>query len=887
MKRSVYTIILALLLIALLPVQQPVAARPVAQEVDRETPYVPGEVVVAFPQELAPRTLRARATALAGSVGATVVRQYSNMALLSFDPEINVLALAEQVTAANGSVRAQPNYIYWIPEAVETLSEPHPVEAYTLSSSNGRKVSLSWDQVSSLRTRRKVGSSYRAVPTFPREFTASPMGGAHWGWDKIQADLIWSDGKSAGYVCVLDTGVDSAHPDLSGMVVAGTDFVNNDSKPYDDNGHGTHVAGIISAKLNNTDYTAMGVSKSKILPVKVLNAQGFGTSYNIAAGITYCAKNTYVKVLNLSLGGYANDPIQYSALNTAIFGKKRLVVAAAGNDSSSVKVFPAAWADPTTPIPVAGLPSIADGVLSVGAGRAPSPYPIWVDEANLGVVDPEEIHEATACATGQANEAGATGSNYGPWVNLVAPGENIYSTTPVSYPFYLNYYFDVPSGYAFMSGSSMATAFASGAAARVWTTLTSAELGATPHFTTKQRLTGADYSNPLTLAVDASLSDPTAGYDNTARLIGSTLAMYGIPFDHDGKPETSEIIMAPFCWPKDSAPFGAGQDMSNARYLNVAKAMKRGALVSEVKDAFSGTPNKGAYVAAVSGGVTRDTAVTNSVPFVLLINLPMNNNYLLRVNKSGATTGYQTFNSGVPVQIGSSYFDDYSTVSLPTNVNMHIVLDWLNPSAGPVEGPDVEVDLDLYAVLPPASGCTDCIIGAESAWDETQAKADLDPYIAGSFFGAGTLLAPANFGGTWSPYAIHNFDGVTRTADPMREMGTPTESITLRFGASLSVSPFYKPKYTGEYQFLVTDHSPYYDWYSGQGYLDTERLDGPDKNKFYVAPILRYWSKGRILENVRLAGNCDGTKAWWKPLILNGKTGKPSQAGNTCVSGLP
>ena len=88
--------------------------------------------------------------------------------------------------------------------------------------------------------------------------------------------------------------MDSKHPDLRGKALNGYDFFNDDKLSADDNGHGTHVAGIIIAKQNynyKTDESTAGVSNGKVLGVKVLGAQGYGTSYSLAAGIIYAAKN--------------------------------------------------------------------------------------------------------------------------------------------------------------------------------------------------------------------------------------------------------------------------------------------------------------------------------------------------------------------------------------------------------------------------------------------------------------------------------------------------------------------------------------------------------------------------------------------------------------------
>ncbi len=345
MKRFVYSVLLVLLVAALLPVQQPAAAQPPSQEVDRGALYVPGEMIVTFTEGLSIRTVRSRASALAGQVGAEVIEQFDNVALLALDPQADVASLSSRVASANSVMRAQPNYIYWIPEAGDTESTPYPVANYTLKSPDGRKVSLSWDEVAQMNSRHKVGSGFRSMSTYPTEFVTGPIDGTLWGWDKVQADLIWSDSKASGYVCLLDTGVDSGHPDLARMIINGPDLVNGDNRADDDNGHGTAMAGIISAKINSGDGTAAGVSKTKIYSVKVLNAQGYGTTFNIAAGLKTCMKNSYVKVINMSFGMTEADPLIYNYVDKTVNDKKKLIVAAAGNATSSDRTYPAGWAD--------------------------------------------------------------------------------------------------------------------------------------------------------------------------------------------------------------------------------------------------------------------------------------------------------------------------------------------------------------------------------------------------------------------------------------------------------------------------------------------------------------------------------------------------------------
>ena len=189
------------------------------------------------------------------------------------------------VLAASGRVQtAQPNYIYRAPEAQGMKGQAYQQPDYVAQSGSGKSLHLSWDQLNSLRSIKKVGYRSAAVPTFPNELGSGRL----WAWDKIQADLIWNEKKVSPLVCVLDTGVDNKHPDLLAKVILGKDFVNNDALPADDNGHGTHVAGLIAAKLNNGATGAAGVSNGSILAVKVLDAQGLGTSYSVTAGIIAC-----------------------------------------------------------------------------------------------------------------------------------------------------------------------------------------------------------------------------------------------------------------------------------------------------------------------------------------------------------------------------------------------------------------------------------------------------------------------------------------------------------------------------------------------------------------------------------------------------------------------
>jgi subtilisin family serine protease len=147
---------------------------------------------------------------------------------------------------------------------------------------------------------------------------------------------------SAVKVAVIDTGV-SIKGDLTGAVQPGYDFVNNDSNPADDFGHGTTVASLIAARGNNKKGMAGVCWQCQILPVKVLNSSGSGYDSTIAKGITWAVQHG-AKIINMSLGGPAASSVLADAVSYANVNGV-LVVAAAGNGNTSAKSYPAAYGD--------------------------------------------------------------------------------------------------------------------------------------------------------------------------------------------------------------------------------------------------------------------------------------------------------------------------------------------------------------------------------------------------------------------------------------------------------------------------------------------------------------------------------------------------------------
>jgi serine protease len=168
-----------------------------------------------------------------------------------------------------------------------------------------------------------------------------PMLGVQWNLPAIGLEAAWADGVRGDgvIVAVVDTGVSKVEDLALTNVLAGASFVPGVATADDDQGHGTHVAGTIAQSTDNGVGVA-GVSPgATILPVKVLSAQGFGSSAWIAAGIDFAADEG-AQVINLSLGGGYSEVI-HNAIKKA---RERgvIVVAAAGNSGTEGVGYPGA-----------------------------------------------------------------------------------------------------------------------------------------------------------------------------------------------------------------------------------------------------------------------------------------------------------------------------------------------------------------------------------------------------------------------------------------------------------------------------------------------------------------------------------------------------------------
>ena len=239
-----------------------------------------------------------------------------------------------------------------------------------------------------------------------------------WGVYAVGATNVQSMGKSGQGVKVgiIDTGIDYTHPDLAANYVGGYDFVNRDSDPLDDHGHGTHVAGIIGA-LNNNIGTLGVAPQVSLYSIKVLDKHGGGSISDVISGIHYCVDND-IDVVCMSLGSRQNSPALQEACTYANNHGVVLVAAAGNNGDGNIGTTEVAY------------PAAYDTTIAVGA----------VDE----------------------NNRPATWSNSGPYVSVCAPGVDIVSTLPLTGT---NYYSE--SGYGALSGTSMAAPHVVGVVAQL------------------------------------------------------------------------------------------------------------------------------------------------------------------------------------------------------------------------------------------------------------------------------------------------------------------------------------------------------------------------------------------------------------------------------------
>lgn len=228
---------------------------------------------------------------------------------------------------------------------------------------------------------------------------------SQYGLQKIQAEAAWdlTLGSPSVVVGVIDDGIELNHPDLVQKLVQGRDISDNDSDPSHDvnGGHGSHTAGIIGAETNNGLGVASIGNRVRVMPIKIFpNA----TDAASAQAMVYAVDHG-CRVLSMSYGSSSPSMTEQAGVNYA-WSRGAVLVASAGNNGNSNKMYPAAYSN------------------------------------------------VVAVASTNSNDARSGFSTFGYWVQVAAPGENILST--------------YPGGYALLSGTSMACPMVSGTVGLMW-----------------------------------------------------------------------------------------------------------------------------------------------------------------------------------------------------------------------------------------------------------------------------------------------------------------------------------------------------------------------------------------------------------------------------------
>ncbi len=311
---------------------------------------------------------------------------YSNELLVKFVDGINVDRIQEIITAENVTIVGTVMSLGIYQIQVET--------SLSLDSLAQAKQAIeAYDEVEFAEYSAQTNAD--AYPNDPDLSSQSNM-------TTIRADEAWYVSSGNTFISMIDTGVDYLHTELDSKVINGRDFVSADDDSMDEDGHGTHVAGIAVAKANNGDGVAGLAWNSKVIAVR-----GIGGSYAALISAIRYSTDRGSKVINISGGAYLDSNLLNNAIAYAE-SKSALVVSTAGNDGLNVPRYPC-------------------------------------------------YYEAVLCVGNSTNEDGkASLSNFGDWVDISAPGEEVPST-------------QLGGDIVTRSGTSMSAAMISGAAAMVWT----------------------------------------------------------------------------------------------------------------------------------------------------------------------------------------------------------------------------------------------------------------------------------------------------------------------------------------------------------------------------------------------------------------------------------
>ncbi len=547
---------------------------------------------------------------------------------------------------------------------------------------------------------------YNTCETIPNEYAnRSALAATQWGLDKINAPGGWDieAGSENVVIAVIDSGLDLNHPDLVNNIwvngdeissngidddsngyiddVNGWDFINDDSSPMDDNGHGTHCSGIASAVTNNSLGVA-GVSwRSKIMALKFLDSAGYGNNVDAIEAINYAADNG-VKVISNSWGGGAYSQSLQDAINYA-YSKGCVVIAAAGNDDTNVSFYPAAY----------------NNVVAVSAT--------------------------------QSDDTKASFSNYGEWVDVSAPGADVYSTL-------------WDNTYGYKSGTSMACPFVSGLASLIF----SHNPGWSNSSVIEQIMGSIDNINPLNPRYVGLLG---TGRINIFQALTFTPAPRIFVINYNGEPAPDRtvdvVVMLNNIW---SAATGVVATLSTADSYGtiVSNTSNFGAIASQSKVDNSSNPFRVfirpdcplGHPINFTVNISADGGYSTAASLSLFVHVPQQENWPVATNWSigisSPAVGDIDGDGDIEIMIGSSDKNMYAfhhngtnVVGWPVFFNKEV---YSSPALGDIDGDgDTEIVVgahnnNIYALHHNGTNVTGWPVAIGSYGASSPALGDID-----------------------------------------------------------------------------------------------------------------------------------------------------------------